>query len=123
MIRRLQGPGKRITAYVGEDEQYDGKPLYQALIEQARIQGLAGATALRGMAGFGASSRDIAKHGLRMSTDLPVLVVVVDDAIRITALAEVWSAMVPAGLIVMEDCSIIDYVSGREESVGESGHA
>lgn len=123
MIRKMQGPGKRITAYVGEDEQYDGKPLYQALIEQARIQGLAGATALRGMAGFGATSRDFAKHGLRMSTDLPVLVVVVDDAVRVTALAEVWSAMLPAGLVVMDDCNIVSYAGGHEEGTGESGHA
>lgn len=123
MIRQVQGPGKRITAYVGEDEQYDGKPLYQALIEQARIQGLAGATALRGMAGFGASSRDIAKHGLRMSSDLPVLVMAVDDAIRVTALAEVWTAMVPSGLIVMEDCSIVAYRGAHEVAADESGHA
>ena len=43
---------------------YDDKPLYQALVEQSRLQGCAGATALRGMAGYGASSRDVAKHGL-----------------------------------------------------------
>ncbi|NTW27787.1 MAG: DUF190 domain-containing protein [Coriobacteriia bacterium] len=123
MKRHLEGHAKRLSAYVGEDEQYDGKPLYRALMEQSRIQGCAGATALRGMAGFGASSRDIAKHGLRMSSDLPVLVAVIDDAIRITALAEVWTAMLPAGLIVLEDVNVVAYVSAENEFKPEVGAA
>ena len=68
MTRNLQGQAKRLSAYVGENEMYEDRPLYQALVEQARIAGCAGATALRGMAGFGATSRDVAKHGMRMST-------------------------------------------------------
>ena len=109
VVRTLEGQAKRLSAYVGEDEVYDDRPLYQALVEQARIQGCSGATALRGMVGFGAASRDVAKHGLRMSTDCPVLVTVVDDAMRVTALAEVWSAMVPSGLITLEDTNIVLY--------------
>jgi uncharacterized protein len=110
MMRALEGQAKRLAAYVGEDEIYeDDKPLYQALIEQARIQGCAGATALRGMTGFGATSRDVAKHGMRMSTDRPVMVVVIDDAIRISALAEVWSTMISSGLVTLEDVGIISY--------------
>lgn len=109
MLRNLEGQAKRLAAYVGEDEVYDDRPLYQALVEQARTQGCAGATALRGMQGFGATSRDVAKHGLRMSTDRPVMVSVIDEAYRIAALAEVWSAMIPSGLIVMEDVNIVLY--------------
>ena len=109
MIRELEGQAKRLSAHVGEDESYEERPLYQALVEQARIQGCAGATALRGMIGFGASSRDVAKHGLRMSTDCPVLVTVVDEAHRIAALAEVWSAMVGSGLITIEDVRVVKY--------------
>lgn len=109
MTRNLEGNAKRLSAYVGEDEMYHDRPLYQALVDQARTQGCAGATALRGMVGFGASSRDIAKHGLRMSTDCPVVVSVVDDSVRITALAEVWSAMLPAGLIIVEDVHVVLY--------------
>lgn len=115
MTRKLEGAAKRLSAYVGEDEQYNGKLLYQALVEQARVQGCSGATALRGMVGFGASSRDVEKHGLRMSTDCPVLVSVVDNAVRITALAEVWSAMLPAGLITMEDVSVVVYCGDEDE--------
>lgn len=109
MTRSLEGAAKRLAAYVGEDETYEDRSLYQALVEQARIQGCAGATALRGMVGFGAASRDVAKHGLRMSTDCPVMVVVIDEAPRIAALAEVWSAMITSGIITLEDVSVVLY--------------
>lgn len=117
-MRKLEGNAKRISAYVGEDEMYDDKPLYQALIDQARTQGCAGATALRGMAGYGACSRDVAKHGLRMSTDCPVLVAVIDEAPRIAALAEVWSAMIPSGLLTIDDVGVVLYCA-RGEGLGE----
>ncbi|NTU70878.1 MAG: DUF190 domain-containing protein [Coriobacteriia bacterium] len=109
MAHRLEGPCKRLSAYVGEDATYDDKPLYQALIDQARTQGCAGATALRGMVGYGSSSRDVAKHGLRMSTDCPVMVTVVDEPQRITALAAVWSAMIDSGLVTVEDIKVVHY--------------
>lgn len=109
MTHKLFGPAKRLSAYVGEDMTYDDKQLYQALIDQARTQGCAGATALRGMVGYGASSRDVAKHALRMSTDCPVLVTVIDEPQRITALAEVWSAMIPAGMVTVEDIKVVHY--------------
>lgn len=110
----LAGQAKRLSAYVGEDETYDDKPLYQALVEQARTQGCAGGTALRGMVGFGATSRDVLKHGLRMSTDCPVVVAVIDDAPRIAALAEVWSTMIHAGLITIEDVQVVAYCARGE---------
>lgn len=109
MDRTLEGQAKRLSAYVGEDQIYQDRPLYRALVEQARTQGCSGATALRGMVGFGASSREVVKHGLRMSTDRPVLVSVIDDEVRITALAEVWSAMLDSGLIVLEDVNVVLY--------------
>ena len=115
MIHHLEGQAKKLSAYVGEDEHYEDKPLYQALIDQARVQGCAGATALRGLAGYGASSRDVAKHGLRMSSDIPVVVSVVDEAVRITALAEVWAAMIPAGMLTMEDVNVALYCGESEE--------
>jgi PII-like signaling protein len=107
--RSLQGQAKRLSAYVGEDEVYEDRPLYQALVEQARIAGCAGGTALRGMVGFGASSRDVAKHALRMSTDCPVLVVAIDESPRIAALAEVWAAMIPSGMVTIDDVQVISY--------------
>ena len=116
MAHKLGGPAKRLSAYVGEDMRYEDKPLYQALIDQARMQGCAGATALRGIVGYGASSRDVAKHALRMSTDCPVLVTVIDEPQRITALAAVWSAMIDAGMVTVEDIKVVHY---RAEGDGE----
>ena len=116
MDRTLEGQAKRLSAYVGEDQLYEDRPLYRALVEQARIQGCSGATAMRGLEGFGASSRGVAKHGLRMSTDRPVLVSVIDDPVRVTALAEVWSAMLDSGLVVLEDVNVVLYC-------GECEHA
>jgi len=112
--RELEGQAKRISAYIGEAEVYEDRPLYQALIEQARIQGCAGATALRGMAGFGAASRDVVKHGLRMSTDKPVVVSVIDDITRVRALGEVWATMIHSGMITIDDVSVVLYCAGED---------
>lgn len=109
MTRNLDGNAKRLTAIVCEDALYDGQPLYLALLEKARTAGVAGATVLRGLAGFGATSREVTRHGIRMSTDAPVMAVAVDEGYRIAALAEVWSAMVPTGLVTIEDTSVLVY--------------
>ena len=111
MIHPLEGPSLRITAYVGLEDTYDERPMYQALMDQARKQGCAGATVLRGITGFGPSSRGEAKHALRMSTDEPILVQVVDEPNRIAALGEVWSSMVNSGLITVENTSVVFYGS------------
>lgn len=114
MFHSLQGPAKKLVAYIGQDEMYDDRPLYQALIDQARTQGCAGATVVTGSMGFGPTSRDVAKHALRMSTDLPLMVTVIDELQRITALAEVWSSMVKSGLITLEDVSVVYYATPEE---------
>lgn len=108
----LSGSAKRLSAYVGETALYDGRPLYEALLESARMAGCAGATVLRGMSGFGATSREHAKHGVRMSADLPVVVEVIDEPDKITALAEVYSAMLGDGLITVEDVYVLLYRGG-----------
>ena len=108
----ISGAAKKLSAYIGEADQYDGRPLHEALVEQARIAGCAGATVLRGVNGFGATSREHAKHGMRMSVDLPLVVHVVDDPDKITALAEVYSAMIADGLITVEDVHVLMYRGG-----------
>ncbi len=108
----LSGNAKRLSAYIGEADRYDDRPLYEALLESARMAGCAGATVLRGMAGYGATSREHAKHGVRMSVDLPVVVEVIDVPDRITALAEVYAAMIADGLITVEDVNVVLYRGG-----------
>lgn len=109
---QIQPPARRLSAYVGENDHYNGKALYSALVESARTAGCAGATVLRGIEGFGATSRIHASHLLRMSSDLPVVVQVIDTEPRITALAEVFAAMVGDGLITVEDVQVVAYRGG-----------
>lgn len=108
-MEEIVGTAKRLSAYIGEKATYDDKPLYEALVEQARTAGCAGATVLRGVMGFGATSRAHERYALRMSQDLPVVVEVVDTVMKITALAEVFKAMVREGLITIEDVQVVSY--------------
>ena len=110
-----EGPAKKLSAYIGEQCEYEGKPLYEALVAAARTAGCAGSTVLRGITGFGATSRCVSKHKLRMSEDLPVVVQVIDVDFRITALAEVFKAMVGDGLVTIEDIVVLQYRGGVEE--------
>ena len=106
------GTAKKLSAYIGEAAMYDGKPLYEALIESAWTAGCAGATALRGLGGFGATSRFHGKRAIRMSQDLPVVVQVVDSEGRIAAVAEMFSTMIADALITVEDVEVVAYRTG-----------
>ncbi len=111
----IAGPARKLCAYIGEKATYDEKPLYEALVESARTAGCAGATVLRGVTGFGATSRHVGKRVMRMSQDKPVVVQVIDSEARITALAEVFSAMVADGLITIEEVHVMAYRTASEQ--------
>ena len=112
----IEGPARKLCAYIGEKATYDDKPLYEALVESARTAGCAGATVLRGVTGFGATSRHVGRRAMRMSQDKPVVVQVIDSEGRITALAEVFSAMVSDGLITVEEVHVMAYRTAAERS-------
>ena len=71
---KLEGRGKLLRIYVGESDTWHSKPLYQAIVERVRAEGLAGATVLRGIEGFGRTSRLHTARILRLSEDLPILI-------------------------------------------------
>ncbi len=119
-MRELKGSAKRLSAYIGEKDAYDGRSLYTALVEAARTAGCAGATVLRGVDGFGATSRIHAAHNLRMSSDLPVVVQVIDEETKIIALSEVFRAMVGDGLVTLEDIFVVQYRGGVTGGPGET---
>jgi PII-like signaling protein len=119
-MKTLEGRAKRLSAYIGENDSYNGRPLYTALVEAARTAGCAGATVLRGVEGFGATSRIHADHNLRMSSDLPVVVQIIDEETRIIALSEVFRAMVGDGLITLEDIVVVQYRGGVTGGPGET---
>lgn len=106
---KITGQGKCLRIYIGESDQWHHKPLYHAIVEKARAEGLAGATVLRGIEGFGAHSRMHTAHILRLSEDLPIVIEIVDKAERINEFLPSLDEMVVEGLITIEDVEIIKY--------------
>src|ERR1051326_6551170 len=105
----LNGQAKMIRIHFGEDDRGHGRPLHEAIIEEARRQDLAGATAYRGIEGYGASTRIHRKH-LFTSSDLPVMVAIVDTADKIEQFLPVLERMVTrGGLIAVSDVHVIRY--------------
>jgi len=94
--------GLLLRAYIGELDRHDGKPLSQWLVEQAHEHGLAGATVLRGIEGYGAKSRIHTTRVLRLSTDLPLVLEIVDKADKIEAFLPVVATAFPKGLVTVE---------------------
>jgi PII-like signaling protein len=111
---RLEGTGTLLRIFVGESDTWHGRPLYQAIVERARERGLAGATVLRGIEGFGADSRLHTARILRLSEDLPVLIEIVDTDERIRAFLPTVDEMVGEGLLTMERVQVIAYRSSDD---------
>jgi len=105
----LTGEAQRLRAYVGESDQYHGRPLYEAIVALAREQGLAGATVTRGVLGFGANSRIHTAKILRLSEDLPMIVEIVDTAEKVQKLLPQLDAMITEGLITVDSVNVHVY--------------
>lgn len=100
---------KRLTIYIGESDKWRGKALHAALLETLRTQGLAGATVMRGLAGFGAHSVIRTAAILTLSVDLPLIVQAIDTEEKINAALKVIAPMVGEGLITLDDVQVIKY--------------
>lgn len=104
---KLPEEGALLRIFIGEDDHYDHKPLYEWLVLQAREAGLAGATVVRGIMGFGSSSRRIHTASLlRLSEDLPVVVEIVDTEERLEAFLDRVADAIREGLITMEKARV-----------------
>jgi uncharacterized protein len=113
---KVEGPGQVLRIFIGESDRWEGRPLYEAIVRAAREFGLAGATALRGIEGFGASSRIHTVKILRLSEDLPIVVEIADRPDRIAAFMPTLDRMIGEGMITFEDVNIAVY---RHEPGGE----
>ena len=111
----LPEEGQLLRIFVGESDRYEGLPLYEWIVRRAREQGLAGATVLRGIAGFGAASRIHTSNILRLSLDLPVIIEVVDRPERIEAFMPLVDAAVKEGLVTLEKATIKLYRAGDKK--------
>ena len=106
---KIEGEGLLVRIYIGESDHWHGKPLYQAIVELLRERGLAGATVLRGIEGFGAKAHIHTTRILRLSEDLPILIELVDQEDRVRAVLPELDGMVNDGLITLERVEIIAY--------------
>jgi PII-like signaling protein len=109
MPHRFQGERTLMRILIGESDKFHGKPLYEALVELFRKNGLAGATVLRGVAGFGASSVVHTEKVLRLSLDLPIVIEVVETEETIQSLLPDLDEMIGGGLITLERARVIMY--------------
>jgi hypothetical protein len=115
---RITGEGTLLRVFIGESDHHDGKPLYQALVQRLREEGLAGATVLRGIEGFGASSRLHTSRILRLSEDLPIVIEVVDTAERIEAVLPIVDEMVRDGMVTLERVQVLTYRASGSDASG-----
>src|SRR5512143_4320680 len=106
---QIPSEGQLIRIFIGESDHHDGKPLYEALVLAAREHGIAGATMLRGLMGYGATSRIHTAKILRLSEDLPVVVEIVDSPEKIAAFLPTVESMVRGGLVTLERVQVIRY--------------
>jgi hypothetical protein len=109
----LPREGHLLRIFLGESDQHEGRALYEWIVRKAREQGLAGATVLRGLEGFGAHSRLHTAKILDLSTDLPVIVEIVDTIEKIEAFLPIVDAAVGEGMATVEKVDIRFYRSGR----------
>ncbi|EME59791.1 DUF190 domain-containing protein [Amycolatopsis decaplanina] len=109
---RLAGRALRLSVYVGEDDVWHHKPLYHEIVRRAHDAGLAGASVLRGIEGYGASSLIHTTRLLSLSEDLPVVIVIVDEEDRIRAFLPQLDELIGEGLVTLDDVEVIRY-AGR----------
>ena len=123
MSRHFEGERTLMRIFIGESDRcedgpHKGKPLYEALLHLMRERGFAGATVLRGIAGFGARAKVHTDRILRLSMDLPIVVEVVETQEKIDAIRPELDEMIGGGLITLERAKVVLYrpgVQGGEE--------
>jgi hypothetical protein len=113
----LTGEGKLLRIHIGESDRLEHRPLFEAIVSRAHEEGMAGATVLRGIEGFGAVSRVIhTAKILRLSEDLPVIVEIVDTSEKIDRFTSVVNELMETcgagGMVTVEKAHILSYTSG-----------
>ena len=114
--------GVLLRVFVGESDEAEGRPLYEVIVARARALGLRGATVLRGSMGFGANSVLHTTKVLGLSSDLPIIIELVDSEAQIARLLPELEPLVPEGMITLESVRIVLYRPG-EAAAQVSGQA
>src|SRR5436190_4331872 len=113
-LMKIEGEGKLLRIFIGESDTWHGRPLYEAIVRRVREAGLAGATVIRGIEGFGADSHLHTSRILRLSEDLPVVIEVVDAPERIDEILPVLDEMIGEGMVTLERVEIVAYRSSAD---------
>lgn len=111
----LSEQGHLLRIYLGESDRHEGMPLYEWLVRKAKEKGLSGATILRGVEGFGARSRIRSARPLDLSTDLPIIVEIVDTLEKIDNFMPTVDETVKEGLATIEKVTIRFYRTGKKQ--------
>ena len=106
---KIPADGKLLRVFIGEQDQWERKPLYEAIVLLAKKESMAGATALKGFLGFGCKSHMHTTKLLRLSEDLPIVVEIVDREEKINQFLPLLEPMVKEGLITLEKANVIMY--------------
>ncbi len=101
--------GQLLRIFIGETDKYGGRPLYEWIVLEAKAKGLAGATVLRGMMGFGAHSRIHTSKILRLSEDLPIIIEIVDTHEKLSAFLDHIDPAIGEGLATLEKADVQFY--------------
>ncbi len=112
----LPEQGHLLRIFIGENDKHHGKPLYEWIVNQAKEYGLAGATVLRGLEGYGAHSRIHTAKILRLSEELPIVVEIVDTREKIDAFMPIIDDAIVEGLATIEDVEIRFYRAGKKKT-------
>jgi uncharacterized protein len=111
---KLEGEGRLLRLFIGESDTWHGKPLYEAICERAREEGLAGTTVLRALEGFGAHSLVHTSRILRLSQDLPIVIEMVDSAEQIDRILPILDEMVTEGMLTVQPVHVVWYRAGDD---------
>lgn len=112
-----QGKAEALTIYLGESDQWQGQPLYVAIIHYLRAHGCAGATVLRAVAGYGAGSRLHANAGWQWSSDAPLVIQVIDQPDRLRRLLPELQGMLSGGLLTLHEVEVLKYTHARSRGL------
>src|SRR5439155_5049917 len=113
---KIPEQGKLLRIFIGESDRWHHQPLFRAVVLKARELGLAGATVLRGPMGFGANSRMHTAKLLDLSTDLPIVIEIVDAPEKIQTLLPFLDEAVAEGLITIENVRVLKYRANEKRS-------
>jgi len=115
-MMRIPTDGKLLRVFIGERDKWQGLPLYEAIVNMARKEKLAGATVLKGCMGFGCKSHMHSSKLERLSEDLPMIIEIVDGEEKIIAFLPHLDVMVSEGLITLEKVNVVMYRANSEAS-------